>query len=56
MAYHRGPRHKEKPVHSKMDGNSKMDGAGGANEKFEDPNLDASSKDDDGCTKGTGDT
>ena len=36
-----GPRQKEKPVNSKIDRNSKMDGAGGDNEKFKDPNSDA---------------
>ena len=36
-----GPRQKESPVHSQMDRSSKMDGAGGANGKFKDPNLDA---------------
>ena len=35
-----GPRQKENPVHSQMDRRSKMDCAGGANEKFKDPNLD----------------
>ena len=35
-----GPRQKEKPVHSKMDRNSKMGGAGGASEMFNDHNLD----------------